>query len=366
MNKRKIIILGKLPPPFFGPAIATEILLKSRLKNEFDLIHIDTRLNTSILTVGKFGWEKIYRTIAIFKKYYKALSDPDATIVLIPIAQETSALIKDTFFIILARIRSKKIIIQLRGSALLKWYEKQFILWRFFFRQVYSKCSGAIVLGQNLKYIFEPFLPSDKIFVVPNGSDYLFPLRSDKFKKVNVLYFANLQGSKGIEDLLSGIGLISESNLNRLILNVVGSWRDYYLRKKCMEFVQTNDLPVVFNHPMKGQSKWQIFADSDIFVFPPRAPEGHPWVIIEAMAAGLPVISTDQGAITESVVHGLNGFIVEPYSPAQIAEKIEFLINNPGEREKMGKESRRLYEGNFTEEIMVKNLSDVFTRVLNN
>ena len=82
------------------------------------------------------------------------------------------------------------------------------------------------------------------------------------------------------------------------------------------------------------------------------------------MAAGLPIISTDQGAITESVLNMENGFIIESNNPEQIAEKIEYLVNHPDVRQKMGKESRRLYEENFTEEIMVKRLASVFNTVI--
>jgi glycosyltransferase involved in cell wall biosynthesis len=88
-------------------------------------------------------------------------------------------------------------------------------------------------------------------------------------------------------------------------------------------------------------------------------------VAVEAMAAGLPIISTDQGAIVESVIHGENGFIVESHNPHQIAEKIKFLIKNPDAREKMGAESRKKYLENFTEGKMVERLHEVFEKVMN-
>jgi len=107
-----------------------------------------------------------------------------------------------------------------------------------------------------------------------------------------------------------------------------------------------------------------FLADSDIFVFPPSAPEGHPWVIVEAMAAGLPVISTDQGAISESVLDGENGFIVDPDSPEQIAEKIALLVKNEKLRKEMGRRSREVYENNLTEEKMVSGLSESIRTII--
>ena len=83
------------------------------------------------------------------------------------------------------------------------------------------------------------------------------------------------------------------------------------------------------------------------------------------MAAGLPIISTDQGAITESVVEGVNGFIIEKRNPDQISEKIIFLIENPDIMEKMGEASRKLYLENFTEKKMVDRISYAFKTVMN-
>jgi colanic acid/amylovoran biosynthesis glycosyltransferase len=82
------------------------------------------------------------------------------------------------------------------------------------------------------------------------------------------------------------------------------------------------------------------------------------------MAAGLPVISTNQGAITESVIDGVNGFIVEKRNVESIAEKILFLCNHDDTRKRMGAESRRLYEQEFTESRLVDRMTGVFHAVL--
>ncbi len=82
------------------------------------------------------------------------------------------------------------------------------------------------------------------------------------------------------------------------------------------------------------------------------------------MAAGLPVISTDKGAITESIIDRVNGYIVEPKSPEIIAQKLQILISDKNLREKMGKESRNLYLKNFTGEKMVENLATAFNTII--
>jgi glycosyltransferase involved in cell wall biosynthesis len=78
------------------------------------------------------------------------------------------------------------------------------------------------------------------------------------------------------------------------------------------------------------------------------------------MAAGLPVITTDRGAIAESVVDGENGFIVAAGRPDEIAAKVRLLAGDPELRRKMGRQSRERYERLFTEKKMVAAMAVAF------
>ena len=115
------------------------------------------------------------------------------------------------------------------------------------------------------------------------------------------------------------------------------------------------------NFFQKLTKKLQLFSKADIFVFPPSEPEGHPWVLVEAMAASLPIIATNQGAISESVIDGQNGYITSG-EPVDIANKISLLFNDDI-RLRLGKNSNLIYKQKFTEETLVKNLLEVFNNV---
>ena len=65
----------------------------------------------------------------------------------------------------------------------------------------------------------------------------------------------------------------------------------------------------------------------DLFVLP-SVKEGFPWVILEAMAAKLPIIATDVGAMPEIIENGKNGILVKPKNPQELAEAIKYLIEN--------------------------------------
>lgn len=364
MKKNGVIVIGKIPPPFFGPAVATKIILDSSLKNDFDLKHLDTRINKGIDTMGKFQIKKIFLLVKIYLDFIKLIFSPNNKVVLIPIAQKASALYKDSFFILLALLFRKKVILHLRGSALLDWYSKTNKWNQFYFKYVFSKASAAIVLGEKLRYIFETFLPPNKIYVIPNGTNFSFPEKNKNKANVQILYFANLMKNKGLDLLLKAINDLSIENKSKIDCKIVGSWENNAYKTECEEIVNQNRLPVQFQEPLSGQHKLSAFSQADIFVFTPRAPEGQPWVIVEAMAAGLPIISSNQGAISESVIDGENGFLVQTENQIELRDKLTFLIENQAEMLEMGQKSKRIYSENFTEEKMIGKLKMLFHEVL--
>ena len=364
MSKKRILLLGKLPPPYMGPSIATEILLKSDLKNHFELIHLDTKINHQINSFGKWNLDKAFRNISIYFKMFGLLRKHKPHFVLIPISQTTMGFFKDSLFIWIAKNYSKKVLLHLRGSHFKTWVDKSSSLNKWYVRLVLKRTNGVIVLGNNLKYIFANYYPSDKIFVVPNGGNYTIPKKNKSSDEVKIIYLSNLLASKGIEDVFKAIDLVSKKKAIKFSIDLIGEWYNEEDKKHCLEIKEKNQLPIRIHSSKGAEEKFQYLADADIFVFPPREPEGHPWSIVEAMAAGLPIISTHQGAISESVIHGINGFIVEPKHPEQIADKLQLLIEDTELRKKMGEESRSLYLANFTATKMVEKLSAVFNNII--
>ncbi|MBK9637316.1 MAG: glycosyltransferase family 4 protein [Bacteroidetes bacterium] len=364
-NKPTVCIFGKLPPPYMGPAIATQILLQSGLKNNFNLVHIDTKINEDLKSMGSWSLKKLIKNIEIYIKIVSTGINAKPNVVLIPISQSTVGFIKDSLYILLSRVFCKKLVLHLRGSEFKIWMDRSSFLTRFYVKLIFRFCTGVIVLGNNLRYLFEGFFPEDKIFVAPNGADYIIPKRTLTDSTITqLLYLGNLQSSKGIEDVIESIRLLPIEIKNKVEVNVLGGWRDEQTKQRCLEKINKNQLPIIIHSPDKSEQKLQMMSNADIFIFPPRAPEGHPWVIVEAMAAGLPIISTDRGAIIESVKHEENGFIVPLSDPQAIANYIQELINFPEKRQRMGQNSRKHYLTNFTEVAMVENLTHIFHKVI--
>jgi glycosyltransferase involved in cell wall biosynthesis len=90
----------------------------------------------------------------------------------------------------------------------------------------------------------------------------------------------------------------------------------------------------------------ELYARADLFVFPTRA-DCLPIAVMEAMAAGLPVIATGVGALREEVEEGVNGLIVPPGDPGAIVKAVHSLASDPLRCHAMSLASRQLAEERF-------------------
>jgi glycosyltransferase involved in cell wall biosynthesis len=107
----------------------------------------------------------------------------------------------------------------------------------------------------------------------------------------------------------------------------------------------------------------EILAASDIFVLPSRW-EGLPLVIIEAMFAGLPIIATDVGGVSELVQEKINGFLIPRSDVAALQRALAQLIADKTLREEMGEKSRQRALKQFTMERMLAQYEKLYRETL--
>lgn len=365
----KILIIGSLPPPYHGTSIYLK-KLRDLLANEKDLkiFSIDTSDKRNDLTkLGKFDLHNVIAGLrSLFQLlYYLLFKKPN--IVYIPISQNKWAYFRDGLFILASSLLGAKVLIHLHGSYFLEFYKKSNKLYKKFIDLTMKNVDGAIVLGEKLKYIFEHWLPKEKVFVLPN---FVEPPRNlenasdldinKRENTVRITYLGNLSESKGLFDLLEAVKIIKNRHINiEFIVNIAGLFRtDPFTglsgekhREKFNDYVKSlNGLINYLGQITNEREKYNLLMQSDIFVFPSWH-EGQPLVILEAMACGLPIISTkDVGVIDETVIDGTNGILVEKRNVEQLANAILKLVLDKDLRVRMGKESLRRFNDLYTPE----------------
>jgi glycosyltransferase involved in cell wall biosynthesis len=107
----------------------------------------------------------------------------------------------------------------------------------------------------------------------------------------------------------------------------------------------------------------ELLAQAHVFVLSSRS-EGFPRSILEAMRAGLPVVASDVGGVSEAVTHGINGFLVPRGDAAALRTALRQLLENQTLRERFGAAARQSYESRFTLERMVGDTLAVYGNVI--
>src|SRR5438093_10272881 len=103
--------------------------------------------------------------------------------------------------------------------------------------------------------------------------------------------------------------------------------------------------PGITDHP------FEVLRGADLFVLPSRA-EGFPNALVEAMACALPVISTHFGCAAKSIIEdGVDGVLVPPEHAEALAAAMIRLMNDPGERSRLGANASRIVQRFSTEQV---------------
>lgn len=350
--KKDILFVGTLPPPYHGVAVANKILLDSKYAKNHNIYVVDNSLGKKLSDVGRLSFNNAAAFVVYFFKYSFHLITKKPELLYLPISQNKKAFVRDSIFIDIAKLFNKKILLHLHGSYFKEFYKQSGEVFKRYIEHTLKNIDGMIVLGNSLKYIFEGLIPEEKIYVVENGIDI-----PDCKKQINVnktgkrvLFLGNLKESKGIYDVLKAVPEVISKNKDS-VFTFVGGWDKNKEKtgeevEKLIKELKIPQENIEFTGPLISDDKNEILNNSDVFVFP-ALNEGLPLVILEALAFGLPIITTDAGCIEEVVKDGENGFIVDKHDVKAIAGYINLLFDNEELRMKISRNNIEKYKNNY-------------------
>jgi glycosyltransferase involved in cell wall biosynthesis len=364
--KAKILIVGQLPPPFHGSNVMAEIMVNSLKSKGYRVVFVDKNFSKSIRTIGKLTLKKIFRIPVLgFEILIKSLLIKPSLCIYFPAVGKPAFLLDAIYLFI---IRKCKIPYVLRfGGKGYRLLQKEGSFWNKVVGDTLSNAFGGIVLGNNMKWDVNTHINEKRLINVPNG----VPVPAIKQclsndGKIRILYLSNLHPTKGPLEVLKAAKIVIEKKKNILFI-LAGSVSSKFFKEELHPYVADNGLENFISFPggVHGKQKEFLFNSSNIFVFPTYfEKEVFGTVNIEAMSYGLPVISSSEGAIPEIVQDGKTGFIVNPKSPEEIAEKILLLVNNSSLCKTMGKQAKKVFEQKYTLKSHADNLDRAISHFL--
>ena len=236
-------------------------------------------------------------------------------------------------------------------------------------RNVMKDCAEADILMVNANHIRDSFVERGydpkKIRVVYLGVRDDFrdvTIRRLELGKKNgiprVLFTGSFSLLKGAEYLLESWRILTERGV-KVHYDVVGA---VSAPKAMLEhFNAEAQGSITFHGPVPQDDLKAFLAESDIYLFPSLA-DGCAQSGMEALTAGLPVVATYQSGLP--ITDGETGCVVSMKDAEAIADKIEWLIAHPEERERLGRNAAKMMRENYTWERYAENVKGIYEELL--
>ena len=179
----------------------------------------------------------------------------------------------------------------------------------------------------------------------------------EKGSHVTLMFMARLLGDKGINEFIDAAEILSErSDCSFLVVGDLDEGNPNSLTKDDLERIDKLAFIKLlgFAHDAAATTH-----QADVVVLPSYR-EGLPKSLLEAAACGKPVITTDVPGCRDAIEPNVTGLLVPSKDPVKLAEAMQYLIDNPDVRQKMGQEGRRLAEEAFDIKLVVKKHMEIY------
>jgi glycosyltransferase involved in cell wall biosynthesis len=365
MSRLRILLVGYLPPPWFGPSVTYRALMHSEFPRRVDVTFLNISVAESIsdLESVRPGKLVLMAKFLLVEAWYLLTRRFD--FVCCPISVNRNAFLKDALLLGLARLFRVPTVLYAHGNNIPDFHDRSSPRIRRWIERTIQGVAGAIVLGESLRFNFDRWLPPEKILVVPTGIEpqAAVPSAGKNPAVITVAYLGNLVGVKGAFVTLEAAAVLAARHRPDIRFEFGGPWFLEHEERAAREFVAKNGLEksVAFLGPLTNEAKWTLLSGADMLVFPTfYYNETMGLVLLEAMQAGLPVIATRRGSIPEIIQDGVNGFLVEEQNAADLADKILRLADDAALRERMGQTNQQRFAEYYTHEQYGKRMIAVF------
>lgn len=277
-------------------------------------------------------------------------------------------IIRDFFYIILSKIYKRKVIIMFHGWG--KDFEKKLLsskIKKKLFCKIYNKADLFYVLSQDFKLALKKIGIEKKIKITRttfDGDKYQSSGKNEKLFRM--IYLGRLQREKGIFTILKALNELKMID-KKFIISFIGWFVNKKTQKEFNKAIELFDLKdyIDVQGYVSDEEKIKNLVNSDIFVFPTYYPEGCPTVVIEALAAGLFVVTTDTAALKEIIEDKINGIIVKKNDYNDLKSSLEWCFNNMEKVRVLGKNNRNYAFENFESAVIIDDFYKEYKNLIN-
>ncbi len=325
-----VLFIAPLPPPTHGQSLAAELFYrKLRERHEVRVVNMAKPVARGL----RDRIARIPKVLGFLARIVGNQRGADA--IYLTISESRLGNIKDLFIYAVCYRRLGRMFIHLLGGAGMKRIVERRGLRSRLNSFFISRLAGVIVEGRAQAGIFSALIAADRIHIVHNfAEDFLFVTEDDigrKFSDVRtlkLLFLSNLLHGKGHDELVDAYVSLDPAMRDRISIVFVGGFESGKQRSDFLQRIHGHGGLAYRGEFIGGTEKKALFGLTHVFCLPTYYPyEGQPISILEAYATGCVVLTTNHSGIPEIFRDGVNGFAVEPQSPASIRRVLEKMLN---------------------------------------
>jgi glycosyltransferase involved in cell wall biosynthesis len=321
----RILLIGPLPSPTTGVSLANQIVVDNlQSRSDFTIRFINTSYYKFDENLGTFSLSKFFFNLKLTLYFYKIFK---SDIVYITPGQTFFGVLKYAVFILLTSLLNKQLITHIHGNYLGNEFQNLKGIKKKIFKVLLNKTSKGIVLSETLTGNMSPFIKNEDIHVLYNFvENYLFVDIEDINLKLKnptprIVFLSNLMEEKGIFELLEALKIL-ESEGFEYKAQIAGNIDAKHIHKTKKLFNSLKHVEYV--GVVSGNQKKTLLLWGNIFILPTYYEmEGQPISILEAMATGNVVLTTNHAGIPDVFKDTVNGYYVDKKSPLDIVSKIK-------------------------------------------
>jgi len=411
----KLLVFAHTPPPHHGQSYMVQLMLEGfggdrrhanppvaaggpKASCGIECYHVNARLSQKLEDIGDLRLNKLvlllgYCVQAIWCRFRYGVTN----LYYIPAPGKRSALYRDWLVMLICRPFFKRVILHWHAAGLARWLELAVTMrWRSLTYRLMKQVDLSIVLSKYNRADAEKLF-SRQIRVVSNGisdpcpafAQELLPRRKARFAArrrllsrlpleaaetrhagaephlVRILYLAHCTREKGLFDTLSAVAIANQRLLQRqapvaLRLVVAGGFVAAETKAEFERRIAQPDLANIVTYLgfVSGDQKHQLLREADLFCFPTYYEnENQPVNLIEAMAFGLPILTTRWRSLPELFPADYLG-LVNVRSPEQAADRLLALMTV-----ETGEELREIFLRHFTLTRHLSAMAEAITQV---
>jgi len=210
-------------------------------------------------------------------------------------------------------------------------------------KHCFRRLDGKIAVSQAAAALIAPHFPG-YYNIIPNGVDVerfaaAQPLPELGDGMVNILSVGRLETRKGQRFLLRAFADVKAQRPEARLV-IVGGYNERQRRAYERWVAEHNLRDVVFAGYVRDDELPRYHRSAQVFCAPNTGNESQGIILLEAMAAGCPVVASNIGGFAGVVTHGVEGLLVRPKDSEALAEALLQLVDNPDLRRSMGERGR--------------------------